>query len=370
MQNFYRLFASALIFGLLLSPAAQAQLGIGYPAATAPRTMLDVNGAIAVAEVTVSVAGNSGIVPTTAGQVRLIGTATGPVALTSAATPAPIAGQRVIIYNASTFPAGFNGQNIPAGQAVEFFYSTTTSGFMASAGGGTGNFWGLSGNAGTNPGTQFLGTTDGQDFVAKSNGVERLRIASNGNVSFLNGGVAVDANYQGDATLAHALHFGYVTSGEGIGSNRTDATAGRNEYGLDFFTSNANRLAITGGGNVGISTTSPSSMLQVNGAEALPYLNSGAVSGTLVLDNSHHTVRRFNTSTIDLPSASTCFGRIYTIINGVGQGAFTLTVNGTSGTVYDDLTGTNLAANSGGFPANTRITIQSDGGDWIVISRQ
>ena len=44
-------------------------------------------------------------------------------------------------------------------------------------------------------------------------------------------------------------------------------------------------------------------------------------------------------------------------------------MNGTTGTVYDDLTNTNLAAGPNGFPATTRITIQSDGNGWIVISR-
>lgn len=366
MKNLYRSLGAALSLGLLAGPAAHAQLGIGYPGTIAPRTMLDVNGAISVAETTLSVSSNAGTVPTTAGQVRLTGTPTAPVALAGAASPAPVAGQRLVIYNASTFPASFNGQNIPVGQAVEFFYSTPASGFLASAGGGTGNFWGLTGNAGTTPGSQFIGTTDAQDFVTKTNATERMRVSSIGDVSFLNGGVAVDANFQGDASLSHGLHFGYVTSGEGITSNRNTPV---NQYGLDFYTSNANRLAITGAGNVGIGTTGPGSKLQVNGALGLPYLNSGGGPDPLVLDNSHHTIRRFGTNTIDLPAANTCFGRVYTIINGVGQGSFTLTVNGAAGTVYDDLTGTSLAAGTGGFPANTRVTIQSDGGDWIVISR-
>ncbi|MBI3218320.1 MAG: tail fiber domain-containing protein [Bacteroidetes bacterium] len=36
--------------------------------------------------------------------------------------------------------------------------------------------WGLTGNAGTNPATQFIGTSDAQDLIFKTNGVERLRI--------------------------------------------------------------------------------------------------------------------------------------------------------------------------------------------------
>ena len=369
MKNLYRSLAAALSLGLLAGPAAHAQLGVGYPGTTAPRTMLDVNGAIAVAETALDVTTNAGTVPTTAGQVRLTGSPTALVVLTSAATPTLVAGQRMVIYNASTFPASLNGQNIPVGQAVEFFYSTPASGFLASAGGGTGNFWGLTGNAGTNPGTQFIGTTDAQDFVTKTNGAEHQRITSNGDVAFRDGSVAVDATASNGSTLYHGLRFGDVTSGEGIASNRTDAAAGQNQFGLDFYTSNANRLAITGGGNVGIGTTDPGSKLQVNGAVGVPYFNSGGIPILLVLDNSHHTIRRFNTATIDLPSANTCYGRIYTIING-GADEFTLTVNGMTGSVYDDLTGSNLAGAPKLFPAKTRFTIQSGGNDgWVVIGR-
>ena len=36
--------------------------------------------------------------------------------------------------------------------------------------------WGLTGNAGTTPGTNFVGTTDDVNFVVKTNGVERLQV--------------------------------------------------------------------------------------------------------------------------------------------------------------------------------------------------
>lgn len=40
--------------------------------------------------------------------------------------------------------------------------------------------WSLTGNAGTTPGTNFLGTTDAKDLVCKTNNVERVRIMSTG----------------------------------------------------------------------------------------------------------------------------------------------------------------------------------------------
>ena len=43
-------------------------------------------------------------------------------------------------------------------------------------------FWSLIGNAGTDPSTNFLGTTDNQALVVKTNGMEAVRIDTSGNV--------------------------------------------------------------------------------------------------------------------------------------------------------------------------------------------
>ena len=51
---------------------------------------------------------------------------------------------------------------------------------MPRSGGGGG--WSLSGNAGTNAGTDFLGTTDNQALVLRTNNSERLRILATGEV--------------------------------------------------------------------------------------------------------------------------------------------------------------------------------------------
>ena len=42
--------------------------------------------------------------------------------------------------------------------------------------------WELTGNSGTNPATVFLGTTDSQPLVIRTNGAEVMRISPSGNV--------------------------------------------------------------------------------------------------------------------------------------------------------------------------------------------
>jgi hypothetical protein len=44
--------------------------------------------------------------------------------------------------------------------------------------------WGLTGNAGTTPGTNFIGTGDNQDLVFKTNNIEKMRISSTGGISY------------------------------------------------------------------------------------------------------------------------------------------------------------------------------------------
>ncbi|MBL4586495.1 MAG: hypothetical protein JKX84_05510, partial [Flavobacteriales bacterium] len=76
-------------------------------------------------------------------------------------------------------------------------------------------------------------------------------------------GITLDNNNSNTGTISDgALAFGNA-SGEGIGSKRN---AGGNQYGLDFYTSSINRMAIANGGNVGIGTTTPDAKLNVGDA--------------------------------------------------------------------------------------------------------
>lgn len=45
--------------------------------------------------------------------------------------------------------------------------------------------WTMEGNAGTNPNTQYIGTSDDKDVVFKANGLESVRLKANGSISLL-----------------------------------------------------------------------------------------------------------------------------------------------------------------------------------------
>jgi type VI secretion system secreted protein VgrG len=91
------------------------------------------------------------------------------------------------------------------------------------------------------------------------------------------GNVAIDPNSQNSGALLPGLTFG-SSSGEGISSKRT---AGGNGFGLDFYTSNQVRVAISPSGNVGIGKANPVTLLDVAGPiRATGAIRSGIESGT------------------------------------------------------------------------------------------
>lgn len=68
-------------------------------------------------------------------------------------------------------------------QAVGFYYWSGTAWVQIGSGGsGGGNDWTLTGNAGTFPGTNFIGTTDNNHFLVYTNNTERMRFENDGQV--------------------------------------------------------------------------------------------------------------------------------------------------------------------------------------------
>jgi hypothetical protein len=192
---------------------------------------------------------------------------------------------------------------------------TTTTGTPPSTGS-----WDVMGNAGTNNNVNFIGTTDGQPLVVRTNNTERLRVNSNGKVDlglagipFLNlsplssGRLQVASVGEINQTLVHASaspsnlslvfarargtlnaftnvadndalgemgFYGYrnfMQPGASISSLVDTTTAGSFGGDLRFGTSQpgellaSTKMVITSLGNVGIGTTTPTQRLHVVG---------------------------------------------------------------------------------------------------------
>jgi hypothetical protein len=88
----------------------------------------------------------------------------------------------------------------------------------------TTTFWALTGNAGTNPNNNFLGTTDNQPLIIRTNNVNRVRITTGGQIEVLNSARS-------------------VSLGEGAGLSQ-DLTAFRNNVFVGYQAGSATETGI------------------------------------------------------------------------------------------------------------------------------
>lgn len=213
-----------------------------------------------------------------------------------------------------------------------------------------GNAWELLGNAGTIAGTNFLGTTDAQDLVFKTNSIERIKtLASNGNV-----GIAMTTP---DARLHIHNDFGvngtenpilileqnginanngcsieFKNDGAGYNSAIAGIDDGGNDGRLEFrtnddgiittspLTSAHTRMIILQNGNVGINTLLPSEKFHVNGnaqiGDVLPATGTGNYLTFSNYTNNTDILSIFRTNTLaDQSDLNVSIGDNY------GQGA-------------------------------------------------
>lgn len=161
----------------------------------------------------------------------------------------------------------------------------------------TANNWSLTGNSGTTVGTNFIGTTDVQDLVFRTNSTERVRIFSNGNIAIggvseygklrIGGSTKIDGKLYVDG---NELLFGNSgnTGGQIIrmyAAVNNPATTYyysggvyKGEFGMTngdlvfnptnstvFYIAGSPKMYIANNGNIGIGTITPSAKLDING---------------------------------------------------------------------------------------------------------
>ena len=153
------------------------------------------------------------------------------VALTTKAAAAPVVNPTsgalangTLVFNTAT--AGVNPNNVVPGF---YYWNTTAWVFVGNDSTIAGNAWNTTGNTGTTPGTNFIGTTDNQDLVFKTNNVQTARIDKSG-ASFsvgVNAGVggSIDnTNFIGQFAGNNATNANYSNFlGQSAGSQATNA---------------------------------------------------------------------------------------------------------------------------------------------------
>lgn len=95
------------------------------------------------------------------------------------------AGGYVFITNENGQTSSIRATNLTAYRTHQL---PDASGILALQGSG----WGLAGNLGTTPGTDFIGTTDAKDFIIKTNNTQRAVIGSSGDITVLNNFTAMN----------------------------------------------------------------------------------------------------------------------------------------------------------------------------------
>jgi hypothetical protein len=163
--------------------------------------------------------------------------------------------------------------NIKFSGALSANGATGTSGqYLTSAGSGTPPTWGaiavattnwrLLGSSGTSPATNFIGTTDAQDFVIKTNLTERARVTSAGLVGI------------NTSSPAHSLHSTYSGTTDEIAavSGRATGTSANQMVGVwgranTTGSSNTGTIAVLAKGSGNSTAGQTNVALQINGGE-------------------------------------------------------------------------------------------------------
>lgn len=238
--------------------------------------------------------------------------------------------------------------------------------------------WLVKGNCGMVAGTNFVGTTDNQALVIKTNNAERARVLANGNVGI---GTNNPANRLTVAGLIQSTSGGFkfpdgTTQATAVSGGNFVLKSGSTMTGalvlpLNGLTAGTNQLVLKSG-NVGVGTTSPSAVLSIVKSSATEPnvqgiatgLKVGTPSGTIpfavrqnAAESSTPALAYFETSNGAIGSFGANVGNF--VVSGATGKGLTLNVNNTA-------TGIKIGSNGnvgiGTSPSNSKVEIAAQDG--------
>ncbi|MBU0495305.1 MAG: beta-propeller fold lactonase family protein [Chloroflexi bacterium] len=212
------------------------------------------------------------------------------------------------------------------------------------------NAWRLTGNAGTNPTSDFLGTTDAQPLVFKTNGTEWMRLDSSGHLGLgatplANTALTIKApdaasrwiQFQ-DSTGANQWHANYYGGGFNL------AETGVADY----------RLFLQDGGNVGLGTNTPTERLTVRG-------------NAHVLGEDDPAAKGFTSANLDAPFSVYVSGHYAYVVSYLNHRLAIFDVSDPNNIVAQGYTSANLNVPTSVYVSGRYAYVASQGNDRLAI---
>ncbi len=279
------------------------------------------------------------------------------VSISTALTAAPVTSPTtsLIVYNTNA--------SITAGNGVGYYYWNGTQWVQLSS---AGDDWSLLGNSGTTAGTNFIGTTDAVDWVVKTDNTERIRVKATGNVGVgtaipfakfhvVASGTTGILGYSSGSNVSGVVAQSTGTNSKGIQATSDLGTAGKFTLSgsgtsiISAFDGATEVFTVDDGGFVGIGTTAPGAMLEIqssvaDGPEAAHFVSSGSRTGIanpigfLVENTTSGNVQHTRAMSINCASTSTYFAGTRFGLHIDATSAFTGTLMGNVG-LHVDVTG-------------------------------
>jgi len=240
-----------------------------------------------------------------------------------------------------------------------------------------------------NGNTFSMGTPCNMPVAIYTNSANRVFITSGGNVGIGTDNPSINAmatiSTQSDGATAlqmrnpsSSVQFDMFLGGAINGNTFSMGTPGNMPIAL--YTNSANRLFISGGGNVGVGTDNANSKLEVNGSFSLPIRTitvSNSFTQTLPITDDDYTIiieaNLFDgVLNLTLPDPQGRKGRLYNVrANNLGirnvNSTLILIKHGT--TTIIELERYEFFGSPDVYSETLACTIQSTGTKWVVISR-